>query len=574
MVAQAGSDTSGKTLADKFCVAVVISILLGLGLPALLLVINNFFPRHRFGSTFSQVFQICLLISILFVYLIAPLLGIFAFVALLRNWRPITRRDDVSHVEGQTRKIARRFLSAAELFAISSLLPIFFFGSAGEYVKHSSLACFLDIWFTMPALLALVMGCISYKLFAKTSGRVLARIGALFAITIGSVIIVFSCTTNFVPYLVQRIKYSTRTETFTGSSDSLKHTVIVPTLDSPIQPGKNIIWCSSFQLSWNELRDNVVHEPVVLTDGQELANLLNNAMQTRDDIEPTSCFIATGLIGKGVDKYIKTEMSRKFPGEPVPNFNDLLPLDLVMYAFLTAEVKFKHPFENYRSGLIFTDSRGHKSEVAAFGVWDDSPRYNKLRSQVTVLYQSPSPESKFSSLDPNAILAKRHLPFLSNITEFALDLCRFTQPYQVILARIDPQPTLALTVADLQAKISDFFRRQDYEDLREFNKGDKLYVPEMFWRVEHRFADLEGKTIFNPGFGPYPIKRAEQMIHFRLDRCGAVLKSRATLVVALGRSIGRRFSFDRPFLIYMKKRDCEQPFFVMWVDSAELLTKK
>jgi hypothetical protein len=33
----------------------------------------------------------------------------------------------------------------------------------------------------------------------------------------------------------------------------------------------------------------------------------------------------------------------------------------------------------------------------------------------------------------------------------------------------------------------------------------------------------------------------------------------------------KKLHFDRPFLIYLKKRDAARPFFVMWVDNAELL---
>jgi hypothetical protein len=34
----------------------------------------------------------------------------------------------------------------------------------------------------------------------------------------------------------------------------------------------------------------------------------------------------------------------------------------------------------------------------------------------------------------------------------------------------------------------------------------------------------------------------------------------------------RHFHFDRPFLIYVKKRGADySPFFVMWVDNAELM---
>ncbi len=65
-----------------------------------------------------------------------------------------------------------------------------------------------------------------------------------------------------------------------------------------------------------------------------------------------------------------------------------------------------------------------------------------------------------------------------------------------------------------------------------------------------------------------PLGRAEQMIDFRLDRSGAKLRSRA---VSRADSVELRFYVNRPFLLYMKRRDADQPFFVMWVDNAELL---
>jgi len=39
-------------------------------------------------------------------------------------------------------------------------------------------------------------------------------------------------------------------------------------------------------------------------------------------------------------------------------------------------------------------------------------------------------------------------------------------------------------------------------------------------------------------------------------------------------AIPRCFLFNQPFLVYMKKRNADQPFFVMWVDNAELLVRR
>jgi len=64
------------------------------------------------------------------------------------------------------------------------------------------------------------------------------------------------------------------------------------------------------------------------------------------------------------------------------------------------------------------------------------------------------------------------------------------------------------------------------------------------------------------------------MIDFTLGRTGVILKSDATIIIP---PLGvvpeqRRFHFNRPFLIYIKKRGpATSPFFVMWVDNAELM---
>ncbi len=40
------------------------------------------------------------------------------------------------------------------------------------------------------------------------------------------------------------------TPSFAGDSKDLKQTQIVATLDTPMEKGKNVIWCASFQAAW------------------------------------------------------------------------------------------------------------------------------------------------------------------------------------------------------------------------------------------------------------------------------------------------------------------------------------
>jgi hypothetical protein len=154
--------------------------------------------------------------------------------------------------------------------------------------------------------------------------------------------------------------------------------------------------------------------------------------------------------------------------------------------------------------------------------------------------------------------------------EFAIDLCRHSEPCQVVAALVEPKSSLAQTLDYVRDRIADSRQAESYERTSLLDDVDVLMVPEMFWEIDHRFDELIGKIVANAD-PAMPIIEARQAIKFRLDRHGAMLESEAMLAVA---AIPRDFIFNRPFLVYMKKRDREQPFFVMWVDNAELLNKK
>ena len=106
--------------------------------------------------------------------------------------------------------------------------------------------------------------------------------------------------------------------------------------------------------------------------------------------------------------------------------------------------------------------------------------------------------------------------------------------------------------------------------------ADSLIVPDVLYKLTHHFAELEGRAIGNqPWFDQgYFICKAMQMTDFTLGRTGVILKSDAIIIIPPRGIITepRRFYFDRPFLIYVTKREpAASPFFVMWVDNAELM---
>lgn len=353
-------------------------------------------------------------------------------------------------------------------------------------------------------------------------------------------------------------------------SNDLKQTLIVATLDSPLPKYHNVIWCSTFQMAWDKLKQDVIGEPVEVLGAKELADRLNRAAFSDKDLQNESYFATAGLLEDGIIAQIQEEMTQRFPSEPAPVFDGIgeLPLEtIIAYSYLNADIGFEYPFYCNTYELDFQDSNGTVAEVTSFCSRSDADSADLVRKQVDVLYYKQDDQT--------------------DETEFAVDLCIHTNPYQVVLACVPQQKNLGKTVAFVEQKIYEFMQDPDYEQLRKLRPAtvggrsggerpaDTLIVPEVLYKLTHHFAELEGKAIGNQPWldQGYFIRKAILTTDFTLGRTRFVLNTDEQIVVPpLGQPELRCFHFDRPFLIYVKKREpAASPFFVMWVDNAELM---
>lgn len=334
--------------------------------------------------------------------------------------------------------------------------------------------------------------------------------------------------------------------TFDGRSEQLQRTVIVPTLDTPMPDGKNVIWCASFQLAWNKLKNDVIKEPVQLDENQEVATRLNNAAVSETDLPDGASYSAAGFDSDGIADKIRRDMERQFPGTPV-TLPEQSPRGVTAYGYLRTNVKFTRPFFEHEKGFHFSD-KGH---IGGFGrSQEHESGRRELDEQVDVLY-----------------IKYEGRAYDTPVKACAVDLCKNSEPNQIVAARLPRGVSLADTLAAHQKLANS--EPEPFED-RRFH-GDELRVPNMRWKIKHDFKELLGRALLNEAYRGLDIDVAFQEIEFSLDRSGAKLSSQAAIHL---KGEPREFYFDRPFLLYVKKRDSEHPFFVMWVDNDELLQRK
>jgi hypothetical protein len=318
-------------------------------------------------------------------------------------------------------------------------------------------------------------------------------------------------------------------------------TQIVAALDVPIEPGKNAVWCASFISAWKQLQNGLAGGPLDLDGAKELVASLNAAADPAADVPPGSLYAAAGWAGNGIAQKIQADVAQRFPDSPAPNLPPLGPMDLLAYARLEVKAKFPVPYFDAPYAVSWTDGAGAKHAIRTFGI-HESHGYDELRRQASVLYAPPAE---------------------AQLEDFVLDLNDASQPVQILVAQVEKKSTLAETLAAVDAVCKTSGERDVI---------DVMLVPEMAWRVQHQFGELVGLTVQSGPLQDSTVKSATQSVDFRLDRSGAELRSEAEMPMAVSAiSPLRSYIINRPYLLVMRLRSSQRPFFAAWIDNDELL---
>lgn len=326
-----------------------------------------------------------------------------------------------------------------------------------------------------------------------------------------------------------------------NSKNQESKTTVTPHLYQKILKGKNLLYCSTFQLAWNELKDKIVKEDIKMENEHPMVGILNKKYASKADLSENSYFATAGYGRENIIAKIKQALNKKF-GNEAPKINDELgPEDIIAYAYLYKNLVFSPVFEDLKNPIKF-NSLGN---VKAFGIDKFEDKHRKIAEQITI-------------------------PYYKNSDEFIVKLTPKSSNDEIFLAMIPQKETLADTLKYAQGKIN-LFNNTSLEE------GDTLQIPKFDFKIDHDYNELEGKPLLNKNFKDYIISKAIQNTSFKLNEKGAILKSEAKIGVdgcARAQKEPKKLIFDKPFLIYLKEKQSRNPYLVIWVDNTELLVRK
>ncbi|MCL4206319.1 MAG: DUF1559 domain-containing protein [Pirellulaceae bacterium] len=326
------------------------------------------------------------------------------------------------------------------------------------------------------------------------------------------------------------------------SATDLKRTEIVPHLAVELTPGRNLVYCASFQMVWDKLVSEVVGAPIELEGDPALARVLNQGRFPLSSLAD-DCYLAwAGIATEDAINQLRQQLQERFPAGagrllPAPD-----PDALLAYAYFFKRLTFARDFDRLKEPMHFRTS-GDTAAVLGFGIQDFTEEQNHLRIQVKLL------------------------DYVSD-DDFILRLV--TDSDSLVLAKIPRSRTLSETVSAVRQRIAAPLGSR----LGPLDVDEPLSVPIISLFVQRSYPELQ-RPIRNRHSAGLWIASAEQLIRFQLDESGVILDTETGGVVLGEEELEppkpRRFVFDRPFLVLLRQSDTDEPYLAIWVENDEIL---
>lgn len=308
---------------------------------------------------------------------------------------------------------------------------------------------------------------------------------------------------------------------------------VVPTLSDKVSADTS--WCPTFQLIWNDFKNDIVKEDIKFDEKSDILDNLNKEDFTTKDISDNYYYKIYGRKNLELKNKIETAIKEKFnqTSDILDQFdwsNDALDSgeDVIdryfLYSMLYREFEFNKKFDT------FNDKFKEIENVKYFGIIKDN---DEIRAQIKVYYYN----------DEN---------------DFAIKLIAKNND-EVIVIKNPKGETFEEIYNNIKGK-----------ETTDFNSDDNFMMPKIDFNVLREYNELENRKIETID-GIYTVEKAIQSIRFSLDEKGGKVKSEAGMDVKFETTASdkkiRNFYVDDTFALLLKESNKEKPYFALRVDD-------
>lgn len=323
---------------------------------------------------------------------------------------------------------------------------------------------------------------------------------------------------------------------FSVTAQNNSKVIITAVKDVKMDANTSYIYCSSMEIMWNELR-LLLNETPKPCDENELIQKLNHAVPSnyQSPLEEQFVVAQAGLVKDSIVEKIDNELTEKFQTQ-----SDLSPMispeAVVAFAYLKRNVEFKRNLDDEFNAELFNNIM----KVDYFGIDEGDP--SRKRKDVFI-------------------------HDFKNVDDFIIEIKCKDSLDEIYFAKVEPSRTLLKTYELMM-------RRINSNHLERFSGSDILKIPYMKFDTTASFSELTGVMLCNDKLNHKSFQEVQQRISLDLNDQGIKLISSAMQILDFAdfeRPPPRVLAFNKPFLMVMKRKGLEEPYFLYWVNGTEFM---
>ena len=306
--------------------------------------------------------------------------------------------------------------------------------------------------------------------------------------------------------------------------------------------GENAAWCGTFQLIWNDLKNELAKQDIIFSPQPKTVDNLNKETFDASQLSEDSYYKVYGHPTFTLKEEIEKALEEKFAetSDILDDFewSEQNDQDYFLYTMLKKEFEFDNEFTDLEKGKF-----GNYEDVSYFGINEATD--DRVGRQVEVLYYH-------------------------SVNDFAIKL--ITKGNDEIIINKGGDGTTFKAIYDHIKE-----EEEKYQDRRMLMEGENLKIPNLQFKIKEEIKDVENKPFrFSTG-EEYIIDKAIQTIEFELNKKGGKIKSEAGMT---NRAFSiqmeeekREFSVDNTFSIFLIEQGKDTPYFAAKISDITKFQK-